>query len=107
MERSPLEMIRESSLFGGFVHIILSKENVEGGSHRTNDEAQSFIRFLTFELTSRRILSIARRVAYFYFGFMRYGLGGPFGTISTRLIPFHAQLYASNSRAQYYLKQEL
>ena len=51
MERSPLEMIRESSLFGGFVHIILSKENVEGGSHRTNDEAQSFIRFLTFELT--------------------------------------------------------
>ena len=41
----------EDSLFGGFVHIILSKENVEGGSHRTNDEAQSFIRFLTFELT--------------------------------------------------------
>ena len=35
-------------IFGGFVPRVLSKENVEGGFPRTNGEAQSFIRLLTF-----------------------------------------------------------
>ena len=53
-------------IFGGFVPRVLSKENVEGGFPRTNGEAQSFIRLLTFNFILKYLVYLRYTLPYYY-----------------------------------------